>query len=95
MKVNNGLPKCIIKIIETINITTYFNKEIRSFAWVFTWCQRIFWYYNRYYRYLNNERLHGKKKFLNYKHGHKLHLISYLEKRELTGIRLNKNHLLF
>ena len=95
LRTNNGLPKCIIKIVETINIGTYFNKNIRRFAWVLTWCQRVFWYYHRFYRYLNNERLFGKKKFLNYSHGHKLHLISYLKKRELTGIRLNKNHLHF
>ena len=95
LEVNNGLPKCIIKIVETINITTYFNKQIRTFAWILIWSKRIFWYYNRYYRYLNNQRLFGKKKFLNCNNGHKLHFISYLKKRESTGIRLNKNHLKF
>ena len=88
-----GLPKNIMRIIEIINFNTYFIKEIRRFAWVVTWNQSIFKHYNRYYRYLNNEKLFGKKKFLNYRHGHKLHLISYLKKREWTGIRLNKNHL--
>ena len=71
---------------------TYFNKQIKQFAWVLTWNRRIFKYYSRYYRYLKNEKIFGNKKFLNYKHGHKLHLISYLKNRELTGIRLNKNH---
>ena len=95
LKVDNGLPKCIIKIVELINITTYFNRKIRIFAWILTWSQRIFWYYSRYYRYLHNQRLFGKRNFLNYNNGHKLHFISCLKKRELTGIRLNKNHLKF
>ena len=87
-----GLPKCIMKIVETINTVTYFNKEIRRFAWVVTWNRRVFKYYTRYYRYLRNEKIFGTKKFLNLKNGHKLHLISWLKNRELTGKRLNKNH---
>ena len=89
---DNGLPKYIIKVVELINMNTYFNKEIRRFAWILTWRQGVFKYYNRYYRYLNNEKLFGKKKFLNYKNGHKLHLILCIKNRELTGLRLNKNH---
>ena len=73
-------------------MNTYFNKEIRRFAWILTWKKDVFKYYNRYYRYLNNEKLFGKKKFLNYKNGHKLHLILCIKNRELTGLRLNKNH---
>ena len=87
-----GLPKCIIKIVELINKNTYFNKQIRRFAWILKHGMKIFQYYNRYYRYLHNEKLFGKKKFLNYKDGHKLHLISCIKNRELTGIRLNRNH---
>ena len=95
LKTNNGIPKCIIKIVELINGVTFFNKQIKQFVWVLTWSRQIFRYYDRYYRYLQNERLFGKKKFLNYKHGHKLHLISCIKNRELTGIRLNKNHMVF
>ena len=95
LKNDNGTPKCIMKIIQIINRVSYFNKEIRKFIWVITWHQQILKYYNRYYRYLKNERLFGKKNFLNYKHGHKLHFISCLKNRELTGFRLNKNHLVF
>ena len=61
--------------------------------WMLTWSQKIYRYYDRYYRYIRNERLFGGKKFLNYKHGHKLHFISYIKNRELIGIRLNKNHM--
>ena len=81
--------------MELINGVTFFNKQIRQFVWTLTWSRQIFRYYDRYYRYLQNERLFGKKKFLNYKNGHKLHLISCIKNRELTGIRLNKNHMVF
>ena len=94
LKRDNGIPKCIIKVVEIINTLTYFNKQIRQFVWVFTWSQHIF-RYDRYYRYLKNERKFGRKNFLNYRHGHKLHLISCIKNRELTGIRLNKNHMFF
>ena len=90
---NNGLPKCIIKIVQIINEISYFNTRIRQFIWAFTWSQQIFWYYDRYYRYLRNEKLFGKKTFLNYRHGHKLHFISCIKNRELTGARINKNHM--
>ena len=82
-------------IVEFVNKITYFNKNIKHFMWVLTWSREIIIYYNRYYRYLKNERLFGKKNFLNYKNGHKLHFISYIKHRELTGVRLNKNHLMF
>ena len=92
---DSGTLKCIIKILQLINEITFFNKEIKEFVWVLTFCQEIFTYYNRFYRYQHNEKLFGKKKFLNYRHGHKLHFISCIKNRELTGARLNKNHLAF
>lgn len=95
LKTNHGLPKCIIKIVELVNQVSYFNKEIRKFVRASTWYKHIFMYYNRYYRYLQNERLFGKKKFLNYKHGHKLHFISYIRAREINGHRFNKNFRVF
>ena len=91
LKRDNGLPKCIIKIVELINEVSFFNKEIRKIIRASTWYIKIFLYYNRYYRYLHNERLFGNKKFLNFKYGHKLHFISYMRNRELTGVRMNKN----
>ena len=91
LELDLGLPTCIMHIVETINTHTYFNKQIRRFAWVITWDRRVFKYYCRYYRYLRNERIFDAKKFVNCKNGHKLHLISYLKKRELTGVRF-KNH---
>ena len=94
-KVDNGVPKCIIKIVQIINEITFFNKKIREFVRILTWCQHTFRYYDRYYRYQLNEKLFGKKNFLNYRHGHKLHFISCIKNRELTGARLNKNHLVF
>lgn len=87
MKRENGLPKCIIKIIEIVNLASCFNKQIRQFIRAATWYKYIFMYYNRYYRYLHNERVFGKKNFLNYKHGHKLHFIAYLRNAEINGNR--------
>ena len=92
---NDGTPECILRIVELINQFTYYNKYIRRFFYFIAWKRQIFRYYNRYYRYLHNERLFGKKKFLSCAHGHKTHFISYLKKREQSGTRLNKNHLLF
>ena len=93
LKRRNGLPKCIIKIVEIVNNVSYFNKQIRKFIQASSsiYCQRMFIYYNRYYRYLSNEKLFGKKIFLNVKHGHKLHFISYIKNREVTGVKINKN----
>ena len=92
---NNGLPKGILVIVEFINKATYFNRKIKSFHSVLSWTTELYMYYHRYYRYLNNEKLLAKKTFLNYRNGHKTHFISYLKKRELTGFKLNKNHMLF
>ena len=91
----NGLPSNIIKVVEIVNRSTYFNKQIRLFNWVVTWQRFIFLYYKRYYRYLANDRLFGNKNFLSVKNGPKLHFISYLKHREVTGVRLNKNHMVF
>ena len=92
IKCNNGLPKCILKIVELINQVSFFNKEIRKFVYGATWYKSIFMFYHRYYRYLHNERLFGKKKFVSCRHGHKVHFISYIKRRETTGCRLNRNY---
>ena len=92
---NNGLPKGILFIVEFVNKITYFNKKIKHFHSVLSWTIELFMYYHRYYRYLNNEKLLTQRKFLNYRNGHKTHFISYLKKRELTGCKLNKNHMVF
>ena len=94
-KRDNGVPKGIMFIVEFINKNTYFNKEIKHFISILSWTTEIFLYYHRFYRMLSNERLFGKKNFLNYKNGHKLHFISYIKHRELTGCRLNKIHMVF
>ena len=92
---NNGLPKGILFIVEFVNKISYFNRKIKHFHSVLSWTCELFMYYHRYYRYLNNEKLLTKKTFLNYRNGHKTHFISYLKKRELTGCKLNKNHMVF
>ena len=92
---NNGVPKGILFIVEFINKTTYFNRKIKNFHSVLSWTSELYMYYHRYYRYLNNEKLLAKKTFLNCRNGHKTHFISYLKKRELTGFKLNKNHMVF
>ena len=92
---NNGLPKGILFIVEFVNRITYFNRRIKHFHSVLSWTSELFMYYHRYYRYLNNEKLLTQRKFLNYRNGHKTHFISYLKKRELTGCKLNKNHMVF
>ena len=94
-KRNNGLPKCILLIIEIVNKITYFNKTIKHFMWLLTWSPEIFKYYYRYYRYLENERMFGKKIFLSIKNGHKLHFISFIKHRELTGVKIGRNHMVF
>ena len=89
-----NLPKNIIFLIGLVNKITYFNRRIKYCLYILHWNQRIFMYYNRYYRYLCNDKMFGKnKKFLNYKHGHKLHFVAYMYHRQFTGVRLDKNHL--
>ena len=94
-KRNNGVPKGIMLIVEFVNKSSYFNKKIKHFLSILSWTTEIFLYYHRFYRMLSNERQFGKKNFLSCKNGHKLHFISYLKHRELTGCRLNTNHMLF
>ena len=94
-KTNNGVPRNIMFIVEFVNKITYFNKKIKHFATVLMWTHKLMLYYNRYYRMLNNKRLFEKSNFLSYNNGHKLHFISYIKKRELTGHKLNKNHMKF
>ena len=55
-KRNNGLPKNIIFIVYLVNKMTCFNARVRFYFYILHWNQKIFVYYNRYYRYLANER---------------------------------------
>ena len=89
----NSLPKNIIFIIGLVNTITCFNRRIKYYLYILHWNQRIFMYYNRYYRYLGNDKKFGKKKNLKYKHSHKLHFVAYMYHRQFTGVRLDKNHL--
>ena len=90
---NRGYPKNIIYIIEMINLHCYFNKRIRYFFIMMSWGSNIFIYYNRYYRYKVNNRLIGKKEHVNLKNCHKLHFVAYINRRQYTGSRLDRNHL--
>ena len=72
---------------------TCFNARIRYYFYILDWGQKIFLYYNRYYRYLSNERKFGKKKILKKKNSYKVHFIPYIYHRQLTGIRSDRNHL--
>ena len=92
-RIDRGLPLNIIKIIEIINISCYFNRRIRYFFSLMSWAHKIFIYYNRYYRYKKNSTLFGKKEHLSTKNAHKLHFIPYMYHRQYTGAKLNKNHL--
>ena len=90
----NSVPKNIIFIVGLVNTLTCFNRRVRYYLYILHWSQKLFLYYNRYYRYLANEKKFGKKKTLfKKKHGHKVHLIAYIYYRQLTGIRMEKNHL--
>ena len=89
----NSLPKNIMFIVRLVNTITCFNRRVRYYLYILHWNQRIFMYYNRYYRYIGNDRKFGKKKFLKYRHSHKLHFVAYIYHRQFTGARLDKNHL--
>ena len=89
----NALPKNIIFIIGLVNTITCFNRRIKYYLYILHWNQRIFMYYNRYYRYLGNDKKFGKKNCLKYKNSHKLHFIAYMYHRQFTGVRLDRNHL--
>ena len=92
-KRNNGLPKNILFIVYLVNTMTCFNARVRFYFYVIHWSDKIFLYYNRYYRYLANEKEFGKRKIIPKKYSHKVHFIPYLYRRELTGMRIAKNHL--
>ena len=90
---SNSLPKNIIFIVGLVNIITCFNRQIKYLLYIIHWNQKIFMYYNRYYRYLSNDKRFGEKKFLDYRHSHKLHFVACIYHRQFTGVRLDKNHL--
>ena len=92
-KRNNSTPNNIIFIVYLINKMTCFNARIRYYFYILDWGQKIFLYYNRYYRYLANNRKFGKKKILQKKNSHKVHFVACIYHRQLTGIRLERNHL--
>ena len=92
-KRNNGLPENIIFIVYLVNRMTCFNARVRFYFYVIHWSDKIFLYYNRYYRYIGNEKKFGKKKIIPKKYSHKVHFIPYMYRRELTGMRIEKNHL--
>ena len=92
-KCDMGCPHNIITIVELINMNTYFNRRIRYFFTLMSWAHNIFIYYNRFYRYLKNDKLFGKKQCLAIKNSHKLHFVAFMCHRQYTGVKLNKNHL--
>ena len=89
----NSIPKNVIFIVSLVNAVTCFNRRLRYYFYILHWNQRLFMYYNRYYRYLANEKKFGKKTMLKKKHNHKLHFVDCIYHRQLTGVRLEKNHL--
>ena len=94
-KCDLGCPHNIISIVELINMNTYFNRRIRYFFTLMSWTHNIFIYYNRFYRYLKNDKLFGKKQHVAIKHRHKLHFVAFICHRQCTGMKLNKNNLRF
>ena len=92
-KINNGLPENIIYIVYLVNRMTCFIARVKFYFYVVHWSDKIFLYYNRYYRYLANEKEFGKRKIIPKKYSHKVHFIPYLYRREITGMRIEKNHL--
>ena len=90
---SNGLPKNIIFIVGLVNAITCFNRRVKYLLYIIHWNQKIFMYYNRYYRYLNNDKNFGEKKFLKRRHSHKVHFVTCIYHRQFTGVRLDKNHL--
>ena len=92
---NNGLPENIIFIVYLVNRTVCFNKRVKFFFFITHWNQRMFLYYDRYYRYLYNEKKFSKKKrkLLPKRNSYKVHFIPYIYHRQLTGKRLQRNYL--
>ena len=52
----NSIPENIVFIVGLINAMTCFNSRLMYYLYLLHWNQRIFIYYNRYYRYLANEK---------------------------------------
>ena len=94
-KRNNGLPKNILFIVYLVNRMTCFIARVRFYFYVLDWNQKIFLYYSRYYRYLGNEKKFGKKKILPKRYSYKVHFIPFICRRQLTGERIEKNHMLY
>ena len=94
-KRNNGLPKNIVFIVYLVNRVTCFNARIRFYFYVLHWSQKIFLFYNRYYRYLDNEKKFGKRKIIPKRYNYKVHFIPYIYRRELTGARIEKNYICY
>ena len=93
-KRNNGLPENIISIVYLVNRITSFNKRIKYYFYILHWNQRIFLYYYRYYRYLENEKkFNNKTKILTKRNSYKIHFIPYIYRRQLTGMRIERNYL--
>ena len=93
-KRNNGLPKNIIFVVYLVNRVIGFNKRVKYYFYILHWSQRIFLYYDRYYRYLRNEKkFNNKSKILPKRNSYKVHFIPYIYHRQLTGMRMERNYL--
>ena len=93
-KRNNGVPENIIFVVYLVNRITCFNKRIKFYFYILHWSQRIFLYYDRYYRYLKNEKkFNNKNKTLVKRNSYKIHFIPYIYHRQFTGSRIERNYL--
>ena len=90
-KTNNGLPKNILFIVYLVNSVTCFNARVRYYFYILNWYQKIFLFYDRYYRYLGNEKKFGKRKIVPKRYSYKVHFIPYFYRRQLTGVRIDRN----
>lgn len=94
-KTNNSVPENIVFIVHLINKMTCFNARIRYYLNVLTWNQKMFLYYNRYYRYHAHKRKFGKKVLMKKKNNYKVHFTAWICYRQTTGVRLQRNYLRF
>ena len=92
---NDSFPKNVIFIVSLVNAVTCFNRRLRYFFRILHWNERLLMSYNRYYRYLGNEKKFGKTTRVKKEHKHKLHFVACIYNRQLTGIRLERNHIRF
>ena len=91
---NNGLPQNIIFIVYLVNRSICFNKRVKFYFYILHWGNRIFLYYNRYYRYLYNEtKFNKKRKVLPKRNNYKVHFIPCIYHRQITGNRIQRNYL--